>query len=232
MAIGDDAVAAGIPLVIGATDLVKDGADHHNETRDEIARRTYAILPVSKGGTGSNTPATARSNLGIVAANIPTVSTNVQEDIDYLADTAEKARLGDLDIAVWNRDITWTRREAWIGNNGLVELGYNSSRRDHKQDFADPEWTAAQLRAIPILHYRYIAEVAKAKADPDYHAAVNIGTIAEDLHDLGLWEFVAYEAGEPVGVHYNLIGLAALRLAQLAHDRLDDLEARLAEGTN
>ena len=47
MAIGDDAAAAGFPLVSPSTDLVKDGAREINRTRDEVAQ-TLALIPVGK----------------------------------------------------------------------------------------------------------------------------------------------------------------------------------------
>jgi hypothetical protein len=112
MAIGDDALAAGMTLVSGAApantlDTLINGA------LDEIARRTAAVMPIAKGGTGATTVSAARnalglgstsgalpvanggtgstsssgarSALGIAANNIPTTGSNVQADIDYLA---------------------------------------------------------------------------------------------------------------------------------------------------
>ena len=64
MAIGDDATAADIPLVPATAD-VRQGFNHHNETRDIIARRTNLVTPVVKGGTGGITPAAARANLDV-----------------------------------------------------------------------------------------------------------------------------------------------------------------------
>lgn len=71
MAVGDDAVLAGYPILDGATDLAKDGDDEINRTRDFIANVKALILavwPVDKGGTGGTTPAEARANLGICGA--------------------------------------------------------------------------------------------------------------------------------------------------------------------
>lgn len=49
MAIGDDAAAAGFPLVpsSGTGGLVKDGYKEVNRTRDEVAQ-TKALIPVGK----------------------------------------------------------------------------------------------------------------------------------------------------------------------------------------
>ena len=68
MAIGDDAAAAGMDLV-PSTGKVKDGATEMNKTRDYIAKRTSAITPVAKGGTGASTSGGARANLGVPAKN-------------------------------------------------------------------------------------------------------------------------------------------------------------------
>lgn len=71
MPVGDDALAAGYPLVSGATGLVKDGDLELNRTRDFVAQvkaLTPATWPISKGGTGGTTAAEARINLGFPGA--------------------------------------------------------------------------------------------------------------------------------------------------------------------
>jgi hypothetical protein len=51
MAVGDDAVAAGLPLVpdVGEEGLVKWGAREINRTRDHVGQ-TRATIPVGKAG--------------------------------------------------------------------------------------------------------------------------------------------------------------------------------------
>lgn len=70
MPVGDDAQAAGYPLVPsqGTGGEVKNGYLEINRTRDFVAQVKNLILtiwPVSKGGTGASTSSGARANLGI-----------------------------------------------------------------------------------------------------------------------------------------------------------------------
>jgi|1185.fasta_scaffold04395_4 hypothetical protein len=89
MAVGDDAAAAGYPLVPGSGTGGKahDGYIEINRTRDFVAQVKSLILstwPVNKGGTGSTTAAGARTNLGIssgTAAASDAVGGNVDGNI-------------------------------------------------------------------------------------------------------------------------------------------------------
>lgn len=70
MAVGDDAAAAGYPLVpqTGSGAQVRDGWQEIDRTRDFVAQVKALILstwPVSRGGTGATTASNARVNLGI-----------------------------------------------------------------------------------------------------------------------------------------------------------------------
>lgn len=56
-----------------------------------------------------------------------------------------------------------------------------------------------------------------------------IGLIAEDLDDAGLGFFCEYDGeGNPTGVDYPRLSVAALRLAQQAMDEVDELRAEVA----
>lgn len=89
MAIGDDAAAAGYPLVpnTGEEGKVRYGAREINRTRDLIAQVKNLILavwPVDRGGTGSATKAGARTNLGFTSSNaIPSNATGQDGDIHF-----------------------------------------------------------------------------------------------------------------------------------------------------
>jgi hypothetical protein len=49
MAIGDDAAAAGFALVSGSSDLIIDGDQEFNRTRDYVAQ-VKNLIPVGKSG--------------------------------------------------------------------------------------------------------------------------------------------------------------------------------------
>lgn len=89
MAIGDDAAAAGYPLVpeTGEEGKVKWGAREINRTRDFIASAvalTLQVWPIARGGTGATSKAGARSNFGITSGTAtPSNSSGANGDIYF-----------------------------------------------------------------------------------------------------------------------------------------------------
>lgn len=263
---GDDALADGIDVLDGTEDR-RDGWLAINKTRDEIALRAPSS---ASAWTAAANAAAARAALGVqdtvdevndavtnaeegkllkggssgrIGVGTPTVSGHaankgyVDQNDNSVLSVAQDALNGLLNSVVYNRDITSTRRATWTRSDGT--LGYASSQRSKKRDIRDAEFTLEQLLAIPVVLYRYRAAV-DAENEGGERAATEIGTIADDLHDLGLWQFVVYEGrGEdavPVGVHYEILALAALSLGQQLHAlhvadalRIETLESTVAE---
>lgn len=62
--IGDLAAQDGMTVMDGSEDR-RLGWEEINRTRDEIAARNLAVRPIARGGTGANTAAGARANLGV-----------------------------------------------------------------------------------------------------------------------------------------------------------------------
>lgn len=101
-------------------------------------------------------------------------------------------------------NITGTRVAGWW-ESATGRGGTASSSERFKTDIETVGLD--HLRAVlgvDVVHFSYIDEVRKRDdptferyVGPDYHVAVNIGSIAERLHEAGLWEFVVYER-EPV----------------------------------
>lgn len=145
---------------------------------------------------------------------------------------------GVASTGVYNNLITATRRAMWIQDNGA--FGQTASSRRFKQNIRDAELDEldgvdpeAVLALVPKL-YQYRAQVKLAKRGEIHHAAVELGLIAEEAHEAGLWHIVTYdEEGKPFGIHYDLIGviaLIALRYERRRNDaRTAELAAELAE---
>lgn len=131
-------------------------------------------------------------------------------------------------------DITYTRRTAWLGNDG--RLGYASSSRDKKAAIrdADEERLSLLLDIVPKSFY-YRAEIARRTRlrindGVDYAPEREVGLIAQDLDEAGLQEFVIYgEHGEPEGIEYGMLTVALLAAARLERARREALAADVAE---
>lgn len=254
MTTGDDALLAGIPLVPGSAPA-SDIDEYINRLADEIARRTMATLSVSRGGTGATTPPGARLNLEINARNVPNKDGgSVQADLDYLGervgdtfrrgetygrgviDSAFSSRDSGINAALrgnlypdsYNRNITGTRRAAWIQDNG--QLGYASSSERYKKYVRPEDVSDETVLMLALVSFQWKAAVA-------IDDRREMGLIAERLIEAGLgWACFFNPAGEPEGINYDMIGLALLpavqRLIAARHRHDDDLDAaadRIAE---
>lgn len=131
-------------------------------------------------------------------------------------------------------DITYTRRTAWLGNDG--RLGYASSSREKKIGIrpADEDRLARLLDIIPVSFF-YRAEIARRTRlrinnGEDYVPEREVGLIAEDLDDAGLHEFVIYdEHGKPEGIEYGMLTVALLAVERAQRAEIAELRADVAE---
>lgn len=132
-------------------------------------------------------------------------------------------------------DITYTRRAAWLGNDG--RLGWASSSIEKKNLVDDvPLPDPLVILEISDSYYTYMAEIDKrdnpdnSDYDPDYRVHLEYGHIAEWLHNQGLWQAVAYdENAVPVGVHDGVLAGFAIRAAKYVWQRHQALEVRVAK---
>ena len=116
--------------------------------------------------------------------------------------------------------------ERWILTDGTI--GTAQSSRKVKTDITDADQfiPIEALRKVKWQIFRYIADL---NANND-SAMPRIGMIAEDLDSNGLGMFCTYDANdEPDGIDYQTLSVAALRLAQDAETRIDDLAQRLTQ---
>jgi hypothetical protein len=117
-------------------------------------------------------------------------------------------------------DITTTRRAMWISSAGV--MGYASSSRTKKQDIVSANIDINSVLSVEPKQFRYIKAVEQFGND----APIELGMIAEDLHDAGLTHFVDYGPdGDIQGIHYSTYVVALQAVVR-------DLAARIARLEN
>lgn len=149
------------------------------------------------------------------------------------------ADTGLQSLGAYSNLITGTARAASVDSAG--NFGYVASSRRFKTNIVAANLDPAVVVQIGVKHFEYIAEVAerdrRASLDPadpefdaDYPVSVQLGVIAEDLMELGLRDFVFWEADgvTPAGVHYEMLALAVLTVVQAQAGQLSRLEARMS----
>lgn len=197
--------------------------------------------------------------LGSTVAKLQALVADIQAELDaYLSGRYTNAQIDAKDAAVqanilptlaannvtvggifynvpaYNFDITYTRRTAWLGNDG--RLGYASSSRDKKIGIrpADEDRLARLLDIVPMSFF-YRAEIARRTRlrindGVNYTPEREIGLIAEDLHDADLREFVIYdEHGKPEGIEYGMLTVALLAVERAQRREMDELRGEIAE---
>lgn len=236
MAIGDAATAAGIPLIASTAD-VREGYNHHNETRDIIAQRTAEVTPITKGGTGATSASEARSALGITPLlDAKLTRTNSQYNADFASRDTQIARKLDKStggtvegtLGVSGAFYVGTRPPASFSYvvayfNGDNQLCSGASSNRWKQDIVRGP-ALPNLFAVPLAEFAMRQDADKTR---------RFGYIAEDLAKSPEMErFVVYDdKGLPFS--YDMMALLLAQTAQLhqentaLRDRLDALEARL-----
>lgn len=243
MAVGDDALAAGMDIVPGT--LPANQIDTEiNKTRDYLAQR---VAPVDKGGTGSTSAAAARAALGITAANVPTSGSNVQNElnalngamgnvypkniIDGVVGTLEGnangrvAKSGDTmsgNLFLPNSSAATSGfTVCYINGDGRVSRG--SSARKYKKHIheIDPA-SLGDLFARPLYEYQMRAD-GTMPDDQTYH----VGEIADDLIGTDLERFVVVINDEVESIDFIALLLAR---THALHARLERLENAHAEG--
>lgn len=132
----------------------------------------------------------------------------------------------------YNFDITYTRRTAWLGDDG--RLGYASSSAKKKTSIkpADEDRLARLLDIVPksFIYREEVRRRTRLRINDgiDYVPPRELGLIAEELDAAGLHEFVIYgEDDKPEGIEYGMLVVALLAVDREQRRELDEIRERL-----
>jgi hypothetical protein len=116
---------------------------------------------------------------------------------------------------------TNTGRAMFVASNGLYGIGASSRR--FKENIVDAEIDTDAVLDIQVRKFNY-------KKSFDETMPEDIGVIAEELEELGLTDFIYYDAeGIPDGVAYEKLALALIPVLKKQQSQIDSVVARLDE---
>lgn len=114
-----------------------------------------------------------------------------------------------------------TSAGANLSMDGVERVLRSTSSRRYKRDIEDAEVDPAPVLAMEPKTWRDKAEVER---DPDTEQRY-VGFIAEDLEELGLTEFLTYDAeGRPDAIQYDRLSVALLAVLKDQERRLSRVE--------
>lgn len=246
MAKGDDALAAGMPILDGS-EQANTLDDAINETRDFIAQRTAAVTPITKGGTGAKTAAAARAALGVLSA-----SEVVQNDgtsnriglrwysgrVHMRVDSTEVGQIANTgDLAGINNRVAGIEGPAAAAYDGRLTANLYSRG-------TSGQWRSLAVQADGVLAHTASAARFKENIAPlevtdaqlrairlvsfDWRSSGfhDVGLVADEVAAAGLEPFVfADDDGELLGIHYERVALTMLPVVQRLVERVAQLEA-------
>lgn len=117
---------------------------------------------------------------------------------------------------------TSSSANVFIDSNGILRRSTSSLR--YKKDIADATWGLEEVKQLRPVTFK--SNMEGEFADDKTYA----GLIAEEVHDLGLTEFVEYnDSSEPDGLHYaNMVSLLTKAIQELSA-KVEELESKINE---
>lgn len=200
-----------------------DGVDATARQFSEIRRRLQEL------------PGEIGERLRLVGSRV----SNIERVVESLADSQNPAEAGGSDLVVASshggtgvRNVYDTplsvcpRKTVYCRHDGVLGVDCSSSGEVTDVRDADGFVSVDALRRVRWKMY-LLKDDVNLKCDD---AQPVVGLIAEDLDDAGLGFFCEYDMeGNPSGVDYARLSVAALRLAQEAMDEVDGLKASVRE---
>lgn len=157
---------------------------------------------------GTTNPVTVLGGLSVQTGGLTVAAGGASISGGVTATAAVHAGTGLFDDSL----NTGSTTDASIGNSGRVIRTTSSLR--FKKNISDPNLQTETLRQIQARRFQ--------RRDEGVGGRYYLGVIAEQIEELGLGDLVWHdEDGLVEGVHYGALAVAALQLAQDAHDRID-----------
>lgn len=162
----------------------------------------------------------------------------VEDDVDSLAMSQSEVDVSGSDIVVaaphggtgvrnvFNHLMSSSlRRPVYCRSDGVLGVDCSSAGSVRDVGDADDFVSVDALRRVKWRVYRYDDDLNLVFDE----AQPTVGLVAEELDEVGLGFFCEYDdGGNPVGVDYSRLSVAALRLAQRAMDEVDELKREVA----
>jgi hypothetical protein len=195
--------------------------------------------------------------LSNTVATLQALVTDIQAQLDaYIAGKYTNAQIDAKDAAVqanilptlaannvtvggafynppgYSFDITYTRRTAWLGNDG--RLGYASSAMAGKTAIRPAELDTDALLDLEPRSFIYRREVARRTSlrineGVDYRPAREVGLLAHEVDKVAPWLVYHDDDGNAEGVEYSMLTVALLAAARNERRARLELEARVAK---
>jgi hypothetical protein len=187
------------------------------------------VLFLSNGGTAERMRITSGGNVGIgttdltsVRLRVKGVDTTSSNFAAYFENSSAAAMLvlrndGLVAFPQINNFTTGNSPNTWINPASSYGIYINTSSRKYKKDISNYDKGIDIVNQLRPVYYKGISEV---DGDKQF-----VGLIAEEIHDLGLTEFVNYnEEGLPNSLSYpNMIALAFKAIQELS-EKIKTLE--------
>lgn len=178
------------------------------------------------------------STVGVSVGSVAERVTDVEQDFNSLGSESSQVDDGETDVVVVPSHGGTGVRNAYDNPLSLAPckpvyclydgtLGSDCSSAGAVADVSDADGFVP-LDALRRVKWRvyWLKDDLNLKFDD---AQPTVGLLAEDLDDAGLGFFCEYDGdGNPTGVDYPRLSVAALRLAQQAMDEVDELRTEVA----
>ena len=219
LAAGDIPVinASSLPNVGTSGTFTKVGVDEKGRvvTGTTLNADDIPTIPTSKvSGYGTGTWAGAVSTSGSIGTTSTLYAqTGISTNGSFTAD----GNITGINTYVQ----TNTGRAMFVNSGGLYGIGASSRR--FKENIVDADIDTEAVLDIRVRKFNY-------KKSFDETMPKDIGVIAEELEDLGLTDFIYYDAeGVPDGVAYEKLALALIPVLKKQQAQIDSVVARLDE---